>query len=114
VNAAVALRARSADFANWGAHGADSWSLHDVLPAFRELENSPTGDDAFHGRTGPLPIRQRTDSELIPSLRGFVDAAVMHGIKGVHDFNGAEQSEARKSTAAAGDRPGQAAACSRR
>jgi choline dehydrogenase len=94
VNAAVALRARPADFAKWGAHGAEGWSFDDVLPVFKLLENTPTGDDAYHGRTGPLPIRQRTDAELTPSLRGFIDAAVAHGFKRVHDFNGAEQNGA--------------------
>ncbi len=91
VNACVALRARAADLAKWGEHGAEGWSLDDVLPAFKLLENTPTGDDTYHGRTGPLPIRQRTDGELTPSLRGFVEAAVAHGFERVHDFNGAEQ-----------------------
>jgi choline dehydrogenase len=58
------------------------------------LENTPAGEDAHHGRTGPLSIRQRTDDELTPSLRGFVEAAVEHGFKRVHDFNGAEQNGA--------------------
>jgi choline dehydrogenase len=94
VNAGVAVRARPADFAKWGEHGAEGWSFADVLPAFKRLENTPTGDDAYHGRTGPLPVRQRTDDELTPSLRGFVEAAVAHGFKRVHDFNGAEQNGA--------------------
>ena len=94
MNATVALRARAADFAKWGAHGAEGWSFDDVLPAFKMLENTPTGDDAYHGRTGPLPIRQRTDGELTPSLRGFVEASVALGFKRVHDFNGAEQNGA--------------------
>jgi choline dehydrogenase len=94
VNAAVALRARADDFAKWGSHGAEGWSFADVLPAFKLLENTPTGDDAYHGRTGPLAIRQRADGELTPSLRGFVEAAVAHGFKRVHDFNGAEQNGA--------------------
>jgi choline dehydrogenase len=64
VNAGVAVRARSADFAKWGRHGAEGWSFEDVLATFKLLENTPTGDDAYHGRTGPLPIRQRTDDEL--------------------------------------------------
>jgi len=67
VNATVALRARAADFAKWGEHGAEGWSFDDVLPTFKLLENTPSGDDAYHGRTGPLPIRQRTDGELTPS-----------------------------------------------
>jgi choline dehydrogenase len=91
VNAAVAMRARPEDFAKWPAHGVDGWSWQEVLPTFKKLENTPTGDDAFHGRTGPLPIRQRTDEELTPSLRAFIDASVAHGFKRVHDFNGAEQ-----------------------
>jgi choline dehydrogenase len=91
VNAGVAVRARAADLAKWGRHGAEGWSFGDALPAFKLLENTPTGDDSYHGRSGPLPIRQRTDDELTPSLRGFVDAAVAYGFKRVHDFNGAEQ-----------------------
>jgi len=94
VNATVALRARPADFAKWGEHGADGWSFDDVLPVFKLLENTPTGDDAYHGRTGPQPIRQRADGELTPSLLGFVEAAVAQGFKRVHDFNGAEQNGA--------------------
>lgn len=94
VNAGVALRARAADFAKWGGHGAEGWSFDDVLPAFKRLENTPAGDDAYHGRTGPLPIRQRADGELTPSLRGFVEASVAYGFKRVHDFNGAEQNGA--------------------
>jgi choline dehydrogenase len=94
VNATVALRARAADFAKWRSHGAEGWSFDDVLPAFRMLENTPAGDDAHHGRTGPLPIRQRADGDLTPSLRGFVEAAVALGFKRVHDFNGAEQNGA--------------------
>jgi choline dehydrogenase len=94
VNACVALRARAADFARWGEHGVEGWSYDEVLPAFKRLENTPTGADAYHGRTGPLPIRQRTDDELTPSLRGFVEAAVAQGHKRVHDFNGAEQNGA--------------------
>lgn len=85
VNAGVAVRARAADFAKWAGHGAEGWSFEDVLPAFRLLENTPTGDDAYHGRTGPLPIRQRTDEELTPSLGGFVEAAVAYGFERVYD-----------------------------
>jgi choline dehydrogenase-like flavoprotein len=76
VNAGVATRARPADLAKWGRHGVDGWSFAEVLPAFKRLENTPTGDDAYHGRTGPLPVRQRTDAELTPALRGFVNATV--------------------------------------
>jgi choline dehydrogenase len=91
VNAASALRARPADFAKWGGHGADGWSFVDVLPAYKLLENTRTGEDAYHGRTGPLPVRQLTEEQLTPSQVGFIDAAVARGFKRVRDFNGADQ-----------------------
>jgi choline dehydrogenase len=94
VNATVALRARASDFAKWGAHGATGWSYEEVLPTFRHLENTPTGDDFYHGRSGPLSIRQRTDEELTPSLLGFIDASMATGFKRIYDFNAAEQSGA--------------------
>jgi choline dehydrogenase len=55
------------------------------------MENTPTGDDAWHGRTGPFPIRQRTASENTPSMRTFVDAPEALGLPRVSDFNGAKQ-----------------------
>jgi choline dehydrogenase len=91
VNAGVAIRARAADFARWARYGVTGWSYEDVLPAFRAMENNPSGDERFHGRTGPLPVRQRTDEELTPSLLGFVEASVAQGFKRVYDFNGDDQ-----------------------
>jgi choline dehydrogenase-like flavoprotein len=91
VNATVAMRPRPADFAKWAEHGVDGWSFDEVLPAFKRMENTPTGDDAYHGRTGPLPVRQRSDEELTPSVLGFLMASVAHGFKRVDDFNGVEQ-----------------------
>jgi len=94
VNATVALRARASDLATWADHGAEGWMYDDVLPTFRQLENTPTGDEFFHGRSGPLSIRQRTDEELTPSLLGFVEASVATGFQRVDDFNGANQNGA--------------------
>jgi choline dehydrogenase len=86
-----ALRARPADFAAWVENGLADWSYDDVLPFFRDLENTPTGADAYHGRTGPVPVRQRAEQELGPAHRGFIEAAVALGCKRVSDFNGAGQ-----------------------
>lgn len=90
VNAAVAIRARAADFAKWTRHGP-GWTFDDVLPAFKAIENTPDGDDQFRGRTGPLPVRARRPDELTPSLNAFVDAAANLGFARVADFNGADQ-----------------------
>ena len=91
INAAVAMRARPSDFARWSAHGIEGWSFDDVLPIYKAMENTPTGDDAWHGRSGSFPIRQRTMEENTPSMRAFVLAAEACGLARVSDFNGAEQ-----------------------
>ena len=87
-NATVAMRARPSDIRDWQGHGLDDWTIDDVLETFRELENTPHGADAYHGRTGPLPIRQLKYDDLTTSLRGFVDATAAEGFPRVEDFNG--------------------------
>lgn len=92
VNAGVAIRARAADFAAWETrYGIKGWSYDEVLPTFKAMENTPTGDDAFHGRTGPFPIRQWTYEELTSPLRAFVDGWAARGFRRIDDYNGAEQ-----------------------
>jgi choline dehydrogenase len=91
VNAAVAMRARPADFARWAKRGIDGWCWQEVLAAYKALENTPTGDDTWHGRSGPFPIRQRTAQENTPSMRAFVEASAAIGLARVSDFNGATQ-----------------------
>ena len=88
VNATVAMRARPSDIADWQRHGLDDWTIEQVSATYREIENTPDGDDAYHGRTGPFPIRTRKYDELTPSMRGFIDAAVAEGFPVVDDFNG--------------------------
>src|SRR5258708_27625257 len=89
VNAGVAIRPRPADFAKWGAHGAGGWTFADVLATFKLMENDPAGEDAYHGRTGPLPVRQLTDEELTPSQAGFIGAAGARGATRVRGLHGA-------------------------
>jgi choline dehydrogenase len=91
VNAGAAMRARAADFDRWVEHDIHDWAFADVLPFFRDLENSPTGEDAYHGRTGPMPVRQRADAELTPAQHAFIEACIGRGYKRVYDFNGIEQ-----------------------
>ncbi|NLS00490.1 dehydrogenase [Rhizobium sp. P38BS-XIX] len=91
VNAAVAIRARPSDFARWTMRGVKGWTFDDVLPVFKAMENTPTGDSAWRGRSGPFPIRQRTMEENTPSMRAFVEASQACGLARVDDFNGAQQ-----------------------
>jgi choline dehydrogenase len=91
VNGAVALRARAEDFLQWSRHGVEGWSFDEVLETYKRLENTPTGDDAWHGRRGPFPIRQRSMASLTPSCRAFVEAGGSVGLRRVDDFNDGEQ-----------------------
>jgi len=91
VNAAVAMRARPADFDRWAARGLTGWCWAEVLQSFKKLERTDPGSDAWHGRGGPLPIQQLSMQDLTPSLRAFVDASAGLGFARVADFNGAEQ-----------------------
>jgi choline dehydrogenase len=87
-NATVAMLARPSDISDWQRHGLDDWTIEQVFSTYEEMENTPDGDDAYHGRTGPFPIRTLKYDELTSSLRGFIDATVAEGFSRVEDFNG--------------------------
>jgi choline dehydrogenase len=89
VNGSVALRPRAADILSWGS--LEGWSVDEVRDTLRLLENTPTGDDAGHGRSGPFPIRQRAYNELTPSARAFIDASANQGFRRIDDFNAEDQ-----------------------
>ena len=91
-NATVAMRARPSDIADWQRHGLDDWTIEQVAAIYKAMENTPDGDDAYHGRTGPFPIRHQRYDDLTTSLRGFIDAAVAEGFPVVEDFNGPDPS----------------------
>src|ERR1700752_1365912 len=67
-NATVAMRARPSDIADWQRHGLDDWTFEEGDEAFRAMENTPDGDDAHHGRTGPFPVRHQRYDDLTTSL----------------------------------------------
>jgi choline dehydrogenase len=87
-NATAAMRARPSDIRDWQRHGLDDWTIEDVAQTFRDMENTPDGDDAYHGRTGPFPIRHEQYDGLTPSLRAFIDVCLTEGFPPVEDFNG--------------------------
>jgi choline dehydrogenase len=91
-NATVAMRARPSDIRDWQRHGLDDWTVQNVYSTFREMENTPDGNDAARGRTGPFPIRQQRYDDLTSSQRGFIDATAAEGFPTVEDFNGTDPS----------------------
>lgn len=91
INGSIARRARPADFARWQTHDLPDWSWAAALAGYKALENTPEGEDAWHGRTGPWPIRQLPLDQLTPPVRAFIDAAAAAGFARITDFNGADQ-----------------------
>jgi choline dehydrogenase len=88
VNGGAAVRALPADFARWGERGLTGWTFEEVLPDYRTLENTPSGEDRWHGRNGPQPVRQLGHDELTPVQQAFIDAATANGITTTNDVNG--------------------------
>ena len=88
INAGIARRARPNDFVRWAAHGLPGWSFPVALETYKALENTRTGEDRWHGRSGPWPIRQATLDQLTPAVRAYVDSAAAAGFPRVEDFNG--------------------------
>ena len=87
INGAVALRARPEDFEKWNLPG---WSFEEILPFFKKLEKSDSGDKDLHGFDGPLPVHQLLRTDLTSVQRAFVDATVGIGYKLVEDFDSSE------------------------
>src|SRR5258708_32674707 len=50
-NATVAMRARPTDITDWQRHGLDDWTIEQALDIYKEMENTPDGDDAYQRRT---------------------------------------------------------------
>jgi choline dehydrogenase len=84
INGAVALRARPEDFKNWNLPG---WSFEEMLPYYKKLESSDSGDKELHGFDGPLPVRQLLRTDLTSVQRAFVDTTVNIGYNLIEDFD---------------------------
>jgi choline dehydrogenase len=91
VNGAVTSRATAADFTRWTAKGIKGWSHDDVLPFYKKLENTKSGSEKWHGRTGPFPIHQLSYEEVSPLQKAFIDSSVSNGFERIHDFNADKQ-----------------------
>ncbi len=83
------MRAWPDDHDRWAGAGNPGWSFQELLPFLRDLENDADADagDAWHGRSGPVPVRRTGYDELAPLQRAFVDSARAAGHPLVLDHN---------------------------
>ena len=72
INGMLYARGHSRDYDEWRQLGNEGWSYDDVLPYFRKSENHWGPADHWHGKGGPLTIKQQPkDNDL---YRRFITA----------------------------------------
>ena len=90
INAMVYIRGHRADYEEWEAAGNSGWGWDDVLGAYKAMEDTEAGGDAYRGKGGPLFISANRKG-LHPLVKDYVAACESAGLPANPDFNGAEQ-----------------------
>src|SRR3954469_24794582 len=89
MNGQIAIRGVADAFDEWAAGGCTGWSAKEVMPLFSVIEDDfEFGDDAGHGRGGPLPVYRAPPEKWGPIDRGLRDAALASGYPWCADVNG--------------------------
>jgi len=86
-NGLLYVRGAHSDFDHWAQLGNHGWGYADVLPYFRKSENQERGEDAFHGKGGPLNVSNLRIK--LPINQAFIAAGMELGYPHNPDFNGA-------------------------
>lgn len=87
MNTSVHMRGARTDYDTWALLGNTGWDYERVLPAFRGLEDFPTGNARYRGAGGPLAVR--LPEHRSPHSESIFKAAVELGHPVNDDFNGA-------------------------
>lgn len=90
INSMVWIRGHRQDFDDWRDEGNPGWGYDDLLPVFKAIETSETGEAAYRGRSGPLHVTNQTPL-VHPLTHEFVKACQQAGMPLNDDFNGAQQ-----------------------
>ena len=90
INAMVYIRGHQADYEEWEAAGNPGWGWPDVLAAYKAIENTEAGGDAWRGSGGPLFISANRKG-LHPLVTDYIAACETAGLPHNPDFNGERQ-----------------------
>lgn len=86
INGTIYVRGSAHDFDDWRDAGNPGWGHADLLPLFRQLEDTAIGTDDWRGRRGPLPVAwTRTRHPLAKATAAAMLAA---GLPWTDDYNG--------------------------
>jgi choline dehydrogenase len=89
VNSTIAARPAPFDLDRWAALGCPGWDWASTLPYFIRIERDlDFGDEAIHGRDGPIVINRYKEDTWAPVNRVFAEACDALGIKHARDLNG--------------------------
>lgn len=89
INGMVYVRGHARDFDHWAEEGAAGWSYADVLPYFKRMENSDSGEDGWRGTDGPMHVRRGPQEN--PLYAAFIEAGRQAGFELTQDYNGSKQ-----------------------
>ena len=89
INAMCYIRGAAENYDEWERLGAEGWNWKSALPQFIASENNARGASALHGASGPLPVSDNPDPNLLS--RVFVEAGTQLQLPHNPDFNGAAQ-----------------------
>ena len=86
INGLIYIRGQADDFNYWRQMGNPGWSFDEILPYFRKAEDNERGENAYHGRGGPLSVSNMRDHH--PLSDAYIEAAHECGYPRNDDFNG--------------------------
>lgn len=87
-NGAFALRGSPWDYDDWAAAGNPGWAWEEVLDSFNAIERDlDFGDEPFHGREGPIPIRRYVGDARSDVAVAAQDAIAATGTPVIADHN---------------------------
>mgnify|MGYP002129188776 FL=1 len=89
INAMVYIRGHKEDYAEWGAENP-GWGWDECLAAYKAMEDTEAGGDAWRGKGGPLFISENRKG-LHWLVEEYIKACGQAGLPYNRDFNGAEQ-----------------------
>lgn len=87
INVMTYLRGMAADYDNWAYDGCPGWDWASVLPHFKRLESTASGNDSHRGRSGQQHLETARGAAHELSL-ACLEAAKQAGVKETADVNG--------------------------
>jgi choline dehydrogenase len=90
INAMVYIRGHAEDYKSWGETAGPDWGWDSVLAAYKHIEDTESGGNAWRGSGGPLRVSD-TSRHVHPLTQKYIDACTAVGLPFNPDFNGETQ-----------------------